>query len=69
MKKKTEEPVKFGSKLKSGSTKTNQSAERLKKLLYGDDDFSDEKSHEKENKSIKKEIDYFVLLLQLNEVI
>ena len=59
MKKKTEEPVKFGPKLKkSGSTKTNLSAERLKKLLYEDEDSSDEKSHVKENKSIKKEIHY-----------
>ncbi|WP_298518889.1 hypothetical protein [uncultured Methanobrevibacter sp.] len=57
MKKKPEEPVKFGPKRKSSSsTKINQSAERLRKLY--EEDSSDAQSHVKENKSVKKEIPF-----------
>ena len=57
MKKKPEEPVKFGPKRKaSSSTKINQSAERLKKFYA--EDSSDAESHVKENNPIKKEIPF-----------
>lgn len=58
MKKKTDEPVKLGLNLKKWFNQTDQSAERLRKLLYEDEVSSDEKSNFKENKSIKKEIHY-----------